>query len=124
VDEEVKAQTTVVVSVESKDATEDHNPKKHSKKKKVGYLKMKVVESLKKEEVTNVVKESIEKRTKIVSDKSTSYVNLSIDFEVDSKVVPKKEIVKVLPWVHTTICNAKRLLLDVHHRMDDDFLQN
>ena len=26
--------------------------------------------------------------------------------------------------VHTTISNAKRLLLDVHHRIDDDFLQN
>ena len=113
-------QTTVLVSIESRDAKENHNPKKHGKKKQVGYLKMKVIESLKKEEVTNAVKESVEKATKIVSDKSTSYVDLDQDFEIDSKVIPKKDIIKVLPWVHTAISNAKRLLLDVHHRIDDD----
>ena len=117
-------QTTVVVSVESKDAGEKHNPKKHSKKKQVGYLKMKVVNSLKKETITDVVKTSVEVDTKIVTDKSTSYVDLDKDFEVESKVVSKKDIPKVLPWVHTTISNAKRLLLDVYHRIDDDFLQN
>ncbi len=41
-------QTTVLVSVESKDAGEDYIPKKHGKKKIVRYLKMKVIESLKK----------------------------------------------------------------------------
>ncbi len=117
-------QTTVLVSIESRDAKENHNPKKHGKKKQVGYLKMKVIESLKKEEVTNAIKESVEKGTKIVSNKSTSYVDLDQDFEIDSKVIPKKDVIKVLPWVHTAISNAKRLLLDVHHRIDDDFLQN
>lgn len=117
-------QTTVLVSIESQDAKENHNSKKHGKKKQVGYLKMKVIESLKKEEVTNAVKESVEKGTKIVSDKSKSYVDLDQDFEIDSKLIPKKDIIKVLPWVHTAISNAKRLLLDVHHRIDDDFLQN
>ena len=117
-------QTTVLVSVESKDAGAHYNPKKHGKKKQVGYLKMKVITSLKKESVTNTVKESIEKGVKIVSDKSTSYVDLDQDFKVDSKVIPKKQVVKVLPWVYTAISNAKRLLLDVHHRIDNDFLQN
>ncbi len=117
-------QTTVLVSIESRDAKENHNPKKHGKKKQVGYLKMKVIESLKKEEVTNAIKESVEKGTKIVSNKSTSYVDLDQDFEIDSKVIPKKDVIKVLPWVHTAISNAKRLLLDVHYRIDDDFLQN
>ncbi len=71
---------------------------------------MKVIESLKKEEVTNAIKESVEKGTKIISDKSTSYVDLDQDFEIDSKVIPKKNAIKVLPWVHTAISNAKRLL--------------
>lgn len=117
-------QTTVLVSVESKEAGDDYNPKKHGKKKKVGYLKMKVLESLKKKEVTEVVESSVEENTKITSDKSTSYVDLENKFQVDAKVIPKKNIPKVLPWVHTVISNAKRLLLDVHHRIDDDFLQN
>jgi len=117
-------QTIVLVSIESRDAGENHNPKKHGKKKQVGYLKMKVIESLKKENVTSAVKESVKKGTKIVSDKSTGYVGLDKDFEVNSKVIPKKEVIKILPWVHTAISNAKRLLLDVHHRIDNDFLQN
>ena len=117
-------QTTVLVSVESKDAGDKHNPKKHGKKKQVGYLKMKVIDSLKKKCITDAVKTSVETETKIVSDKSTGYVDLNKDFEVESKVIPKKDIPKILPWVHTTISNAKRLLLDVHHRIDDDFLQN
>lgn len=117
-------QTTVLVSVESKDADDKHNPKKHGKKKQVGYLKMKVIDSLKKETITDAVKKSVKTDTKIVSDKSTSYVDLDKDFDVESNVIPKKDIPKVLPWVHTTISNAKRLLLDVHHRIDDDFLQS
>ena len=36
----------------------------------------------------------------------------------------KANVNKVLPWVHKAISDAKRLLLDVHHRIDDDFLQN
>ncbi|WP_103864929.1 transposase [Aquimarina sp. I32.4] len=106
--------------MESKEAGDDYDPKKHGNKKKVGYLKMKVVESLKKQCITDTV----EKNTKIVSDKSTSYVDLEKNFEVESRVIPKKDIVKVLPWVHTAISNAKRLFLDLHHRIDDDFLQN
>lgn len=39
-------------------------------------------------------------------------------------VVEKSELSKLLPWVHTTISNAKKLLLDMHHRIDNDFLQN
>lgn len=117
-------QTTVLVSIESKDAEDKHNPKKHGKKKKAGYLKMKVVESLKKNQINNTVATSVEKNTKIISDKSTSYVDLHKDFQVESKVIPKKDLPKVLPWVHTAISNAKRLFLDVHHRIDDDFLQN
>ena len=117
-------QTTVLVCIESKDAEDKHNPKKHGKKKKAGYLKMKVVESLKKNQINNTVATSVEKNTKIISDKSTSYVDLHKDFQVESKVIPKKDLPKVLPWVHTAISNAKRLFLDVHHRIDDDFLQN
>mgnify|MGYP000294406495 CR=1 FL=1 len=90
-------QTAVLVSVESKDSGDEHDPKKHGKKKKVGYLKMKVVESLKKEYVTNKVVESLETNTTIISDKSTSYGDLEKQYDVESKVILKKDIPKVLP---------------------------
>ena len=85
---------------------------------------MKVIESLKKESIANVLDKSVEKNTKIVCDKSTSYSGLDKNFVVDFKVIPKKETSKVLPWVHSAISNAKKLFLDVHHRIDDEFLQN
>ncbi|KAA1246294.1 transposase [Aquimarina sp. RZ0] len=90
-------QTTVLVSVESRDAGESHDPKKHGKKKKVGYIKMKAVESLKKECITQKVTKSVEKNTKIEADRSTSYMDLEKDSEMESKVIPKKDAVKVLP---------------------------
>jgi hypothetical protein len=117
-------QTAVLVSVESKPVTDEDRSKKYGIKKEVKYLKMKVVHSLKKESIKNVVDGVLEKGTKIITDGSNSYNDLNEDYELESKVVPKKEINSVLPWVHKAISNAKRLLLDVHHRIDDDFLQN
>lgn len=117
-------QTTVLVSVESKLAEDDYDEKKHRTNKRVKFLKMKVLHSLKKEHVTKTVGQMLEKGSKIVSDASTSYVDLNQNYIVDSKVIPKKEINSVLPWVHKAISNAKRLFLDVHHRIDDDFLQS
>jgi len=117
-------QSTVLVAVESKPAEQDYNSKKHGTKKRVKFLKMKVINSLKKDQTTETVKKMVEENSKIVSDASTSYNDLKQNYQHDAKVVPKKEIKAVLPWVHKAISNAKRLLLDVHHRIDDDFLQN
>jgi DNA-directed RNA polymerase subunit RPC12/RpoP len=117
-------QSTVLVATESKFAGEDYNSKKHGTNKRVKFMKMKVVNSLKKEEIATSVKKMVKNETKITSDGSTSYNDLKESYELDAKVVPKKEINAVLPWVHKAISNAKRLLLDVHHRIDDDFLQN
>jgi DNA-directed RNA polymerase subunit RPC12/RpoP len=117
-------QTTVLVSVESKDGGNKYNSKKHGSKKLVKFLKMKVVTSLKKDEITSSVLNMIEEDTVINSDKSNSYNDLYKTYELNSSVVAKKDINKMLPWVHKAISNAKRLLLDVHHRIDDDFLQS
>ena len=50
--------------------------------------------------------------------------NLRGKYQHNPQVVEPKQASKLLPWVHTTISNAKRMLLDVHHRIDDAFLQN
>lgn len=117
-------QTTVLVSVESKPAGDDYNPKKHGTNKRVKFLKMKVINSFKKKEVSEKIEIMIEHGSKIVSDKSNSYNDLNEHYKIESNVVAKNEINKVLPWVHKAISNAKRLFLDVHHRIDDDFLQS
>jgi hypothetical protein len=117
-------QTKVLVSIESKDAEDEYNPKKHGKRKKVKFLKMKVINSLKKDEITKKVESMIEKGTKITSDKSNSYNGLKENYNIKSQIIKNEDINKVLPWVHTAISNAKRMFLDVHHRIDDDFLQS
>ena len=63
-------------------------------------------------------------QTKIISDASTSYNGLPKNYTLESKVISKQEVNVVLPWVHKAISNAKRMFLDVHHRIDDDFLQS
>lgn len=117
-------QTTVLVMAESKKVEDDQSGKKHGKDRKLGFIKMKVVNSLKMKEITPKVNESVTKGSTILSDGSNSYNELGKSHEHHPKAVPPKESCKLLPWVHTTISNAKRLLLDVHHRIDDDFLEN
>jgi len=117
-------QTAVFVSAESKEVLSAEITPKYQKKKRLGFVKMTVINSLKKKEIASVVKATIEKGSCLTADGSNSYNDLKTDYQLDSKVVPKQEVSKVLPWVHTAISNAKRLLLDVHHRIDDDYLQN
>ena len=112
-------QSIVLVSIESKLESEHYNSKKHRVNKRVKFLKMKVISSLKKEEVAQTVNQMVEGGSKIISDGSNSFNDLTKDFELVSNVVPKKNINSILPWVHKAISNAKRLLLDVHHRIDD-----
>ena len=85
---------------------------------------MKVVNSLKMKEVTPKVNDNLTKGSRIISDGSSSYNELGQTHDHHPRTVPPKEGPKLLPWVHKTISNAKRLLLDVHHRVDDDFLEN
>lgn len=117
-------QTTVLVSVESETISDDKIIEKYKIKKRVGYLKMKVIDSLKKKDISDYADELIDTGTCVVTDGSNSYNDLHENYNHNPKVVSKKEIVKHLPWVHIAISNAKRLLLNTYHRIDDDFLQS
>ncbi len=117
-------QTTVLIGVESKPVEDIRIAEKYSTKKKVKFIKMKVIDSLKKDDMTKSVLDIIEEDTKIVSDASNSYNGLNTYYDHVAQVVPKKKINEILPWAHKAISNAKRLFLDVHHRIDDDFLQS
>ena len=118
-------QTTVLVMAESREVELTELNKKYAHQKKLGFLKMKVISGGFSEKLfTPKVNESVEPNTIIKSDGSTSYSKLEDNFDHQPKTIPKKEAAKILPWVHNAISNAKRMLLDVHHRIDDDFLQN
>jgi hypothetical protein len=115
-------QTTVLVMIESDENLKNNN--KHRPSKKAGFLKMKVIQNLKTETINRKIEDNVEQGTKVYTDDSTSYKNMTQGVSNIAQKVTKSNVNKVLPWVHTAISNAKRLLLDVHHRIDDDFLQN
>lgn len=117
-------QTTVLVSAESETIEDEIISKKYKLNKKVGFIKMKAIDSLKKKDITDNVEEIIEPGSEVSTDGSNSYNDLHENYEHKPKVVPKKDGSKALPWVHIVISNAKRLLLNTHHRIDDDFLQS
>ena len=117
-------QTTVLVSVESKHVEDNTLSAKYNTDKKLGFIKMQVINSLKKNEIRNKVDETIDKGTTILTDGSNSYNDLKEDYLHKSKVSEKEDSSNALPWVHTAISNAKRLFLDMYHRIDADFLQS
>jgi transposase-like protein/DNA-directed RNA polymerase subunit RPC12/RpoP len=98
--------------------------KETDKPRKVGHIKMIVIDDLKSETITALVAKNVTVESRIDSDNSTSYVKLKeVVKEHNPKVIPKKEVGKMLPWVHIAISNAKRMLLDIFHDISPEHLQ-
>ena len=98
---------------------------KKGKPRKIGHIKMLVIDDLKSDTITPVVEKNVGAESVIDSDHSTSYVKLEdVVKEHLPQVIPETEVGKVLPWVHIAISNAKRQLLDVYHRIDAVYLQS
>ena len=101
------------------------SPKKGQKPRRVGYLKMKVIDDLKSDTINTLVKELACNATQVDTDDSTSYVELKdyIPYH-NSQVIPKDKVGDILPWVHIAISNAKKQLLNSYHNIKPEFLQN
>jgi transposase-like protein/predicted RNA-binding Zn-ribbon protein involved in translation (DUF1610 family) len=117
-----QSKAKVLVMVESEPDAEQPD---RGKGRKAGYLKMKVIPNLKSETVTDRVREHINPNTCLDTDDSTSYVSFNevVAEHRPVKVVDKKQVGKVFPWVHVAIANAKRWLLANHHDIKEEFLQ-
>jgi hypothetical protein len=101
------------------------SPKKGQKPRRVGYLKMKVIDDLQKETINKVVQNAVSKNSQLQTDDYTSYVDLHGFVESHHKeVIPKAKGSEKLPWVHIAISNAKRQLLNSHHNVKPEFLQS
>lgn len=115
--------TKVLVMTESK-VVEGQTTKK-GRTKKVGFIKMKVINDLKSDTITPIVEECICQHAVLTTDDSTSYVKLkNVVAGHQAQVIHKKKIGDVLPWVHIAISNAKRLILDIFHDIKPEHLQN
>lgn len=101
------------------------SPKKGQKPRRVGYLKMKVIDDLKSGTINEAVQGLAWAATELDTDDSTSYVDLKRYVpRHNSQVIPKDKVGEVLPWVHIAISNAKRQLINTYHDIKPEFLQN
>jgi Zn ribbon nucleic-acid-binding protein len=115
----------VLVMAESLPPEEGTSSKRGRPVRKAGYIKMFVIDDLKAETIDGKVVEHIDKDACIDSDHSTSYTNFKkLVREHRPKVIPPKEVAKMLPWVHIAISNAKRMLMDIFHDIKPEYLQN
>lgn len=120
-------QSKVLVMVESKEVEEADPKYKHKTNKKVGFLKMKLMEDLTIESINNQVKSDIEKKTEIFSDGYSGYNKLKEIIKTHIVLVEpdKSKSAKLFPWVNRTISNAKKILLGNHHNViNQKYIQN
>lgn len=108
--------TAVLVMAESSIPT---NPikKSHSTGKRVGHIKMIAIPDLKTYTEENAIKNAVDNKAIATTDASSSYsslINHHIIAELKTFVMKYKSLVgKELPWVHISISNAKRSILDI-----------
>ena len=116
----------VLVMAESSVPT-DMPAKKYSTCKKVGHIKMMVISDLKAATEEDRVKRSVDAKAEATTDAADSYSTLVRNGVVaghETYVMKDKVMVgRVLPWVHISISNAKRSILDTYHDIKADFLQ-
>lgn len=116
----------VIVMAESFPATkEEQESGGYSKARKLGHVKMVVVDDLRKETVNEVVEVSIDSSSTVRTDGSNSYNDLKVklsdhEFEI---LHTSEDVNRYLPWVHTMIANAKRTLLGIHYLIGKGYLQ-
>jgi len=100
------------------------NPQPNRPPRKVNHIKMQLVPDLKADTAAKIVKEQVDYQSDIQSDDLTTYKKLNECVHSHQlQVVKPEELPKLLPWVHICIGNVKRLLLDMHHQLKNEYLQ-
>lgn len=102
---------------------EDLNTKEKSTQCR--YFKMKVLGAKDADEINNTVRENIDEKSIVLTDKATTYVDISKYIETHITQKSTKETTETtLKWVHIAIANAKRNFLGIHHKIKGKYLQN
>ena len=118
--------TAMLVMAESS-VPADMPAKKYSTCKKVGHIKMMVIPDLNAATEEDRIKRSVDAKAEATTDAAGSYSTLVRNGVVsghETYVMKDKAMVgRVLPWVHISISNAKRSILDTYHDVKADFLQ-
>jgi len=119
-------QAKVLVLVESKPILVKMLKDKHKPDRLVGHIKMIVINDLQAESINREVLQAVAKDISVISDAYTGYNKLEqiVKYHQVINTSDLKEVHKVLPWVHSAIGNAKKILSGIHHSNGSDYLQN
>lgn len=97
----------------------------HRKDRKMGFVKMVVVDDLSQQTVNYEADKALNSGVVAISDDWKGYRGLGkVITKVNQMVVPPKQAMDKLPWVHTVISNAKKMTAGVHHSVAKEYLQN
>lgn len=115
-------QTTVMVMAST--ILDFSKTNKHEKPTKLRYVKMQVVDNFKGSTINGKIIENVEYDSVVKTDNYQSYSTLNENVWCHiPQTLKKGDAVKVLPWVHTMISNAKRTMLGVHHMISKKYAQ-
>lgn len=124
-------QAKVLVMVESSPVTKQDKldkygrDSKHIKNRKMGFVKMIVVDDLSENTINYEAGKALKPTVKAISDDWRGYRGLTkVIGGLKQKVTPPEKAMENLPWVHTVISNAKKMTSGVHHSVAKDYLQN
>jgi len=113
--------SNVAVMAESAQLEDVETGKKSSQCR---YFKAKVLDSHAASEINETVEDSFDEKSIVLTDDSTSYVDISDYVELHVTEKSSEKLTKeTLRWVHITISNAKRNLLGNYHKIKGKYLQ-
>lgn len=104
----------------------EKNSRAKTVKKAVNYIKMYVLDNLQAPTIDALLKSAIDKTAVIVSDGSSSHINVKSYFAEHKSFVetnPKEVVRNELPWVHIVIGECRNGIAAIHKDIDKRFLQ-
>lgn len=113
---------TVLVMAES---TKVKYTNRNKSSRAVGFIKMIQIEDWKAKTILPQVSKSVNPNAHILTDGANHYCNLNTVVKSHAPhVMTFKQAHNVLPWVHKSISNAKRIILGIHHSIGKAYTQN
>ena len=81
------------------------------------------MEGHQKGKIDELLEDKVSKNALLITDKSTSYKNLSQNYEHLALLSEEHTKLNSMKWVHVTISNIKRKLLGINHGVKKEYLQ-
>lgn len=99
--------------------------RRYGPKTRLKYVRMRVVDMLDAGTLDRTVSWHINANSTVITDQYKSYKNIKyLIYQHLLEDQPEASLSKGLPWVHTMISNAKRLLLGMFHSVSAEYIQN